>query len=122
MRIEEGLISHPKIMKAAARLGPDGRARALAAFLASIAYAREHLTDGYVPDEFVLTCGVVQTPQAVFSVLSSRGIGLLRRVRGGYTIHDYHAYNKTAREVKEIRAGWAARKAKQRRSESGRFD
>ena len=121
IHIESRLLTHPKILVAGGLLpGEFGALRAFWLYVAGLGFAREHLTDGFIPDEFVQTCGLVLTPQAVANVLCSRRVGLWRKVRGGYQIHDYFHYNKKASAVKEIRAKWREKKAEQRASANGR--
>jgi hypothetical protein len=117
--VDDKLPSHPKIFKAGSRLGENGPAQALALFLAGLAYARDHLTDGFLPDGFVQTCGLVQTPQSVAKVLTSRGVRLWSRTRGGYRIHDYHDWNPKAAAVKEKREKERKKKAAQRAAGNG---
>lgn len=112
--IDDKLPTHPKIFKAGAHLGTNGPARALALFLAGLAYARDHLSDGFVPDKFVAGCALVDRPLDVARVLTDRRIRLWRRVRGGYQIHDYHDWNPTASEIKERRAKEREKKRRQR--------
>jgi hypothetical protein len=114
--LDEQLPTHPKIYRAGELLGPNGAAQALALFVAGLAYAREHLTDGFLPARFVMTCGLVQTPQAVANALTSRGVRLWHRTRGGYRIHDFHDWNDKASEIKEKRAKQRDKKRRQRAS------
>jgi len=121
IHIEIRLLTHPKILVAGGLLPGDfGALRAFWLYVAALGFAREHLTDGFIPDAFVQTCGLVLTPQAVANVLCSRRVGLWRKVRGGYQIHDYFHYNRKASAVKEIRAKWREKKAAQRASSNGR--
>ena len=121
IHIESRLLTHPKILIAGGLIkGEFGALRAFWLYVAALGFAREHLTDGFIPDEFVQTCGLVLTPQAVANVLCSRRVGLWRKVRGGYQIHDYLDYNKKSSTIKEIRAKWRERKAAQRAGANGR--
>ena len=117
--VDEKLFSHPKIYRAGARLGPNGAAQALALFIAGLSYAREHLTDGFVPRDFVRSCGLVSTPQVVAQALSSRSVRLWHRIPGGYQIHDYHHWNKKASEIKQKREQERIKKAAQRAARNG---
>ena len=120
--IDDRLPRHPKILKAGQHLGRNGPAQVLAVYVAGLAYAREHLTDGFLPAGFVNSLVVlVQTPQDVINAMVSRGVGLWHRVPGGYRIHDYHDWNDKAASIKEKRDKWRAKKAAQRREETGRF-
>jgi hypothetical protein len=117
--VDEKLVTHPKIYRAGARLGPNGPAQALALFMAGLTYAREHLTDGFVPRDFVQSCGLVTTPASVAQVLSSKSVRLWHRAPGGYQIHDYHRWNKKASEIKEKREHERLKKAAQRAGRNG---
>jgi hypothetical protein len=122
IHIESRLLTHPKILIAGGLLGGDyGPLRVFWLYVAALGFSREHLTDGFVPDEFVQTCGLVQTPQAVANVLCSRRVRLWRKVRGGFQIHDYFHYNQKGAAVREIRAKWRDKKAAQRASRNGRM-
>jgi hypothetical protein len=112
--VDDRLPRHPKIFRAGERLGTNGPAQALALFIAGLAYAREHLTDGFIPYEFVSSCGLVQTPQSVAGVLCSRTVRLWHRTRGGYLIHDYGDWNLKASEIKRKREKERIKKAAQR--------
>jgi hypothetical protein len=122
--VDEDLTTHPKIYKAGELLGgaaKSGPAQALALYLAGLSYARHHVTNGVVPNGFVATCGLVQTPQAVANALSSRGVRLWHRVPGGYRIHDYFHWNPKSSEVKKKRAKWREQKRDQRRKANGEY-
>lgn len=117
--IDDKLPMHPKMFKAGSILGENGQALALAMFVTGLAYAREHLTDGFLPDKFVSSCGLFQTPQSVARALSSRGVRLWHRTRGGYLIHDYHDWNRKASEIKDKREKERLKKARQRAGQNG---
>ena len=118
--IDDKLPRHPKIMKAGALLGGgDGPALALAMVVAGLAYAREYVTDGTLPDAFVERSMLVRAPFDVASSLVRAK--LWHRIRGGYRIHDFHDWNKSAAEIKETRAKWRDKKAKQRRGGNGQY-
>src|SRR5262245_46128200 len=109
-------------MKAGDLLGGRGGAgRALALFLDALSYSREHLTDGFVPDHFLYKSPLVSAPKAVAKAMAHPEVNLLHRVNGGYLIHDFHDWNKSAKEIKEIRARWRANKATQRRGGNGQY-
>jgi hypothetical protein len=119
--VDDKFPQHPKLLKAGARLGANGGAQALALYMYGLAYAREHLTDGFVPDRIAASCGLVQTPQAVISALISRSVRLWHRVPGGYLIHDYLDWNPKASAVREKREKWRQKKAGQRRKGNGQY-
>lgn len=102
--LDDKLPTHPKIFKAGAMLGKHGPAQAFSLFVAGIGYAREHLTDGFLPDQFVTSCPLVGEAKEVAKALADRRVKLWHRTRGGYVIHDFHEWNKKASEIKEKRA------------------
>jgi hypothetical protein len=112
--LDDRLPRHPKILKAGDQLGENGVAQALALVVAGLAYAVEHLTDGYIPKGFVRSCGVCSDTTSVAKVLCSRDVRLWHLVRGGYRIHDFHDWNRKASEVKDLRAKERERKRRQR--------
>ena len=117
--LTDEVVAHPKLLKAGARLGEGGVSQAFHLYVMGIGYARQHLTDGFIPDGFVASCGVVSKSSLVAKALSARGIGLWRKVRGGYVIHDYHRYNPKASTVKEKRERDRQRKALERHGRNG---
>jgi hypothetical protein len=117
--LDDRLPTHPKILKAGTLLGPGGASRALHLYVLGLTYARIHLTDGFLPSSFISSCGVVSKSGFVANVLSARGIGLWRKVKGGYVIHDYHDYNPKASTVKEKREIDRQRKARERAKRNG---
>jgi hypothetical protein len=119
--LDDRLPSHPKILKAGKKLGENGPALAVAMFITGLSYAREHLTDGFLPDKFVTSCGLFQSPVSVAKALSSRGVHLWHRTRGGYRIHDYHDWNAKASEIKRKKAADRERKRRERQEKKGLF-
>lgn len=117
--LDDRLPMHPKVCKAAEIIGRGGHAAAFTLFVMAVGYARENLTDGFLPVAWVHSNGFVLTPERVAAALVK--VGLWRKVRGGYTIHDYFDWNKTATEVKANREYERVRKAAQRRRGNGRY-
>jgi hypothetical protein len=118
--LDDRLLTHPKILKAGDLLGTGGASRALHLYVLGIGYARANLTDGFIPRSFISSCGVVSKSSFVAKALSARGIGLWRKVRGGYVIHDYHDYNPKAVTVKKNRAADRLRKTLERAGRNGK--
>lgn len=107
-------------MKAGTRLGgADGAARVLALFIDGLAYSCSQMTDGFVPAGVVTSSALTHDPVAVAQALVA--VRLWHRAPGGYQIHDFHDWNKTASEVKKIRRKWREKKRRQRRGGNGRF-
>jgi len=117
--LDDRLPTHPKILKAGARLGEGGASSALHLYMLGLTYATVHLTDGFLPCSFVSSCGVVSKSSLVANVLSARGIGLWRKVRGGYVIHDFQKHNPKAAVVKAKRERDRLRKAAERAGRNG---
>ena len=117
--LTDEVVAHPKLLKAGARLGEGGVSQAFHLYVMGIGYARQHLTDGFIPNGFVSSCGVISKSSLVAKALSARGIGLWRKVRGGYVIHDFHKHNPKASEVKEKREQDRQRKARERGGRNG---
>jgi hypothetical protein len=117
--IDDRLPTHPKILKAGQLLGNGGVSQAFHMYVMGLAYARQNLTDGFIPDGFVLSCGAVSKSSLCAKALSARGIGLWRKVHGGYQIHDFHRYNPKASDVKEKRERDRLRKQAERHGRNG---
>jgi hypothetical protein len=117
--LDDRLPTHPKILKAGELLGAGGASQALHLYLMGLAYARQNLTDGFIPESFVSSCGAIPKSGSIAKVLANRTIRLWRKVRGGYVIHDYHAYNPKASIVKEKREHDRQRKAAERSRRNG---
>jgi len=111
VHIQVRLLTHPKLMAAAARLRGNV-ANPFTLYVAGIAYSREHLTNGFIPDQWVKSTALVRKPETVASALSVSG--LWNREDGGYRIHDYLNHNRNAQDVKDIREAWRLKKAEQR--------
>jgi hypothetical protein len=114
--LDEQIASHRKILRAGTLIGDakGGAMAALGVFVACIGYARRHLTDGVVPDEYVQK---VSRAREISCAL--RKAKLIKKLRGNrWLIHDYLAWNPSATEVIEKRklnrirqAAWHAKKA-----------
>jgi hypothetical protein len=117
--LDDRLPTHPKILKAGALLGKGGASQALHLYLLGISYSRQHLTDGFVSDAFLLSVRGLFASDSIAVALADKRIRLWRKVRGGYQIHDYHHYNPKASEVKEKRERDRQRKAAERHGRNG---
>ena len=105
IKVAVAYVRHPKVVQAgsdAAVLGIGG-----------IGYAREFMTDGFVPTSDVP--GLAPTcKKPIASAERLVAVGLWNKVEGGYTIHDYHVWNPTKQSIKDQRAKWKAEKDHQR--------
>lgn len=109
IKVDDGFISHPKVLAAAERLGSYGLGRAISGWLKGISYAGRHQTDGFIPARIVAQ---LDDPAAKVVAKVLVEVGLWETVEGGYRIHDYHDYNPRAEKV------IAARKAHLQRQQS----
>ena len=118
--LDDNIVRHPKILKAGTRVGgANGPACALAVFLDGLGYARQHLTDGFVPKQVVAACALVAHPLTIATALVAAKLWEI--VPEGFHIHDYHDWNKSAAEIKRQRRHWRTKKQQQRRSGNGEF-
>lgn len=99
LKIESSVPRNRKFLKA----GPA----ASWLWVCGIAYCQEGLTDGYIPREALPTLGVVKDADRLATKLVISGLWDACE-EGGWRVHDYLHYNRSAAEVAEIRASRAA--------------
>lgn len=95
VRIDDGFADHPKILKA----GP----LAIVAQVRALCYCSRHLTDGFLPDDIVMTILSDLSPIKAISMCQAK---LWQRVggrRSGYKVHDYLKYNPSRAETLQLR-------------------
>lgn len=114
VKLDDGIADHPKFFDAGRHLGRHGIARAFAVYVAGLAYANKHLTDGFLSESVVKAFKIDRKPAQIATVLSFADVGLWEAVEGGWRIHDYHHHNPKAQDVKEKRERDAARKRQER--------
>ena len=74
-------------------------------YIAGNGFCNEYLTDGFISDtdiETVAFNAFLRSPKRAVEALMIAG--LWDRVRGGYKIHDYLDYNKSKKEIEELRS------------------
>ena len=74
-------------------------------YIAGNGFCNEYLTDGFISDtdiETVAFNAFLRNPKKAVEALMIAG--LWDRVRGGYKIHDYLDYNKSKKEIEELRS------------------
>ena len=74
-------------------------------YIAGNGFCNEYLTDGFISDtdiETVAFNAFLRNPKKAVEALMVAG--LWDRVRGGYRIHDYLNYNKSKKEIEELRS------------------
>jgi hypothetical protein len=106
-RLDDGIISHPKILDAGSRLGKQGVLVALGAFTWGIVYSNHNLTDGELL-RAVVAAMPCHHPFAVADELVR--VGLWEAQGEHYRIHDFNDWNERAAEVKRKRAADRERK------------
>lgn len=108
-KVDVGYFDNPKVQAII-----DDNPRAVLLHLRSIAYARQHLTDGIVPRR-VVARGIAASNADCIAACNA---GLLFDVGdGNFEVHDYAEHQQTADEVKAVslartaaaRARWDAR-------------
>jgi hypothetical protein len=112
--LDESLPNHPKILRAGELIGGKGGALlAVGLYVTAIAYARHMLTDGVVPAVVLDVCPR-SSPKTLSPAAALTRVGLLKKDRLSYTVHDYHDWNPSAEKAKAIRENARLRKAKWR--------
>jgi hypothetical protein len=118
--LDDEIANHPKMLRAGAVVGGDnGRGCALSVYVGGLGYSRHHLTDGFVPTEYVKACGLVADPLSVATALVRAK--LWHKCPRGFRIHDYHDHNKSSAKIKRDRQRWRDEKRRQRHAGNGRF-
>lgn len=97
IKLDDSFGDHPKVVAA----GP------LAAWLyvRGLCYCGRHLTDGFIPHAAVPTLGSFAAgrtrPQGLAEALVK--VGLWEASEGGYQVHDYGSYQRSAEQVRKER-------------------
>jgi len=117
--LEEEIATHRKFVLAGSRIRKGGVLAALGLYVAGIGYARKHLTNGRVDDEFLTAFLPNSDAIRIAKVLASKRVGLWHRVRGGYQIHDFLDHNEAAEKLKHKRELARRRKAAERARKDG---
>jgi hypothetical protein len=113
-KIDEGFHSHPKVIAA----GNE----AVGLYVRCGAYAAEHLTDGFIPEDIAVLYGAAHTgsrrnertgkPETLAETLVKTK--LWRRTRGGWRMPDYLDYNPSKEAVDKERKQAAERQRRRR--------
>jgi hypothetical protein len=102
LKLDDGLLTHPKLYKAATDLQQKGYRNVLALALGwyteSLLYCAQHLTDGELTPDVVKTLHI--TPAGIAALVRA---GLWVKTANGWRIHDFLDYNPTAKTVAEKR-------------------
>jgi len=110
VKLQTEIITDAKILMA----GPEG----FTLWAKGLAYSKQHLTDGYIPQECLQILGVgLKKPEQIARKLCE--IGLWENVEGGYTVGtDKWAKHQTTKEDVELKKAQNAER--QRRYREGR--
>jgi hypothetical protein len=108
MKLETLVRSNPKLV---ATVAATGHCDAAWLWLAANTWARDSLTDGFIP-ELVLPTLIPALPAKVLKPLPAVLVqcGLWHIAEGGYQVHDFLQHNPTKAEVTEKRRKDVARK------------
>lgn len=103
-KVDDGLYTHHKIRAAARLFGRGGRVTAFGFYVAGLAYAAQHLTDGFlataVIDELERDLERRQVPRARDVMVT---VGLWDLTEGGVQIHDFGVYNPSGAAMRAKR-------------------
>ncbi len=100
-KLDDELLTHPKVDVGGKLLGEDGRAIAIGFYAICLMWANKNLTDGFIPESSMENLHYVKKPLTVAGALVRAGF--LERVDGGFQIHDFHDHNPSARDIKKKR-------------------
>ena len=106
-RLEVDWFNNPKVLSL--------RDSAKLLYLAGLAYATRHMTDGFIPKQALPTfVEFIGSPRPGAHVNSLLSAGLWEQVEGGWQIHDYlkHQASKAQREAAQD--SWRARQQRHR--------
>jgi hypothetical protein len=111
--LHTGIVSSPKHAPLS-----DG---ALRLWLHGLCWSKEHLTDGFIPREIVISLhksAARLVPQLLKSYVPGKN-SLWISVEGGYQIHDYTDWQETCEIVQERRRKWREKKRAAPRESQG---
>lgn len=116
-RLDDQFTDHPKVVEAGPMAGW--------LYVCGLTYANRYLTDGFIPGAQVKRLADLPNCDELADRLVS--VGLWDAVDGGYRIHDFLDYNRSAADVKAERdeaarrqSEWRARKAERQAEEQSR--
>lgn len=98
-KLDDALLDHAKIVRAAELFGRDGPAKALGFYASGLLYAQKHLTNGFLSRAVIARMRIMDRPLAAAKTMVT--VGLWEHARGGFQIHDFHQYNPKASDVKK---------------------
>lgn len=94
VRLDTQFPSNPKVLE----LTQDGKWRSLFVWLASLAYAGIHESDGYIPNGALPFIHAVK--QNATDLVK---VGLWEQDTGGWRIHDWEHFQQSSEETRERR-------------------
>lgn len=127
MYLDDKIIGHPKLIRAGQLVGRNGVSRAFMLYVTGLVHARQYLTDGVLKDSLVTSYRFDKDPLRVALALCHNSVNLWHQEPGGYRIHDYLDYNKSAEQIKHQQqvtrdrvTRWRATNARQSPGGNGR--
>lgn len=108
-KLDDALLDHEKVFAAGALIGRNGPAIAIGLYSIGLMWTNKHLTDGHLPATVVQSWRHVDQPLRIADMLVRAG--LWEKNGTGYTVHDFHDHNPSAKSVKQKRAEDRKRKA-----------
>jgi hypothetical protein len=105
-KLDDGLLDHPKILRAGELIGKRGALMALGLYTSCILYVNKHLTDGFLSPAALERL----SPRADGISDALIEAGLLDSAPNGFRIHDYLDHNPTSESVRKKRAADRERK------------
>jgi len=110
-KVDDGFPDHDKVAEAGERLeakqpttvGATGTGRVVAVWLQAVCYSNAKLTDGFVTNPVARRFHCDRDPLAVLSAMVNGSRGLVKKVRGGWRILNFHRYQPTKKDVEEQR-------------------
>ena len=117
VKLDDGFNSHPKILQAG-----NGAA---GLFARAMSFSGQHLTDGFVPDQFIAgaiaaeTCPECHAPIGGHQADACDSTHLWTRTDGGVLIPDWADFNPTREKVEAERKAARERQEKSRARRNG---
>ena len=132
VKVDDQFPDHDKVLDAGERLeaaqpkacesGATGSGRVIATWQTATCYSNSKLTDGFISNAVARAFKCDHDPIAVFEAMQNGANGLVRKVRGGWQLLNYHEYQPSKAKVKKERkkARERMRKARAARAKSVR--
>ena len=111
LRVDDGFVGHPKLVRAASMVSPNGRARCIALWIEALTFCSRYLTDGRFSLEESISFASEARPKRVLNALVIGGL-LDRLEDGSFCVHNYLKFNESAESIRLRRVRDVERKKK----------